>query len=97
MSGGAPRAPVFEPLGLFEGDPVPEGEAPFDGRPYLLRTTRGCVSGWWQAAYRYRIPEDGEDPRGWVCLDDEVHLDVEDVTGWAPLEGSGWPYRDGVT
>ncbi len=69
------------------GNIVLPAEAPFDGKPVLVRTNTGVVEAWWQDWNPSPTLEDSNDGDGWqwVCYDDEFTCDLDDVKEWMPI------------
>ncbi len=61
-------------------------EAPFDGKPVLIRTKIGWVEAWWDKG-RIETYIEGEEYEGWcwVCYDDKFQCELDDAIEWMPL------------
>lgn len=70
-----------------KGNIVLPNEAPFDGKPVLIRTNTGIVEAWWDMGTVSTDYEGNDTSSGfqWVCYDDEFQCDLEDVIEWMPI------------
>lgn len=63
-------------------------EAPFDGKPVLIRTNIGVVEAWWDnGSWSEDTPIAPAEFSGfcWVCYDDKFQCDLDEAVAWMPI------------
>lgn len=62
---------------------------PFDGNPVLIKTKQGWVEAWWENLRRVDCGDTVEyEGFLWICLDDTLQKELEEIDYWAPLPGA---------
>jgi hypothetical protein len=68
------------------GDIILPKEAPFDGKPCLIKLAEGLVEAWWEDGKEIHTYE-GIEYEGfqWICLDDKFQEELDNASYWMPL------------
>jgi hypothetical protein len=69
-----------------EGSIIIPSEAPFDGKPYLIRFPSGWCEAWWDEG-RIVQHQEGAEYEGfqWVCMDDSFQEELDNAKEWTEL------------